>query len=72
MGCYGDFPAIFVSGNAISNVATHMIIMKRLDPLRAKKTFIRKKFGIPRFRLLRLISDPIKLAKGGQRKILYF
>ena len=30
--------------------------MKRLDPLRAKKIFIRKNWAIPRFRLLKPIS----------------
>ena len=42
---------------------------KSLDPLRAKKTFIRKKVGPYRgFGYSSLISDPFNLAKGARGK----
>ena len=42
---------------------------KSLDPLRAKKTFIRKKLGQTAVSgYSSLISDPLNLAKGARRK----
>ena len=47
------------------------IIIKSSDPLRAKKTFIRKKLGRG-FGYLSLIRDPINLAKGARGKYCVF
>ena len=50
------------------------MIIKSLDPLRAKETFIRKKFGHTMVSaiLKNLISDPINLAKGARGKYCEF
>ena len=47
--------------------------MKSLDPLRAKKTFIRKKVGHTAVSAIKsLISDPINLVKGARGKYRIF
>ena len=51
---------------------SEQIIMKSLDPLRAKKTFIRKKLGHTAVSAIKASSvTPINLAKGAREKILY-
>ena len=59
--------------NTVLNASTYPIIMKSLDPLRAKKTFIRKKLGHTAFSAIKsLISDPINLAKEVRGKYCIF
>ena len=54
-------------------VAIILIIMKSLDPLRAKKIFIRKKLGHTAVSAIKaIISDPIDLAKGASGKYCKF
>ena len=53
---------------------SHQIIMKSLDPLRAKKTFIRKKLGRTAVSAIKAssVSDPINLARGARGKYCIF
>ena len=54
------------------NLALSMqIIMKSLDPLRAKKTFIRKKLGHTAVSATKASSVTLKSGERSQRKILY-
>ena len=57
-----------------SYFASQEFIMKSLDPLRAKKIFIRKKLGHTAVSaiLKSLISDPIGLTKGARGKYCKF
>ena len=51
----------------------HLIMIKSLDPLRAKKNIHKREVGPYRgFGYSSLISDPLNLAKGARGKNCYF
>ena len=54
------------------SLTIHLIIMKSLDPLRAKKTFIRKKFGHTAVSAIKALSVTLSIwQKGSEKNIVY-